>query len=499
MKLKIVFFTFCVLFNSPFTFAGGFLYNFTSGQPTSWQNPQDIVVHPETGACGDYSNGDMITIIQEGLTEWSSSPDVDLGFLISENEIGSVTADNFEDAYYGYYFDDNHDQQPSAYADYNPIIFDNDGQIFSDQYGCHNVGYYLGVATITGTDSTTGLINRAAFVLNCSCFREDHTVICDDGYDPCDTSIDYSENSLRATFKHEMGHFLNLDHTPLNDELMQDSDDTNDTFVPLMYPYLQNPDRDFSPKQDDLMALATLYPSDSFEDSYCLVSGVLTDSTAEQNELQCAQVIATNSDPNESVSFISGASASGLDANGDNDIVDYNTNTESYESSANRGAFELRLKPGETYEISIASINPLFVGSGQVNPCKNEQLDACTTEILNHCQDDDESTDCVPCVENQILITSTEYESTYQPQCIGGETITLGNLIASDSISLESSINLNGGRDTVGDDDDSDTSSSSSCSLNVSRSVPTNPLIAFVFALIIFYIFKRPNLTKRNL
>ena len=467
--------------------AGGFLYTRTSGAPTSWENPTSIPINPESGSCGDYSNSEMITMIEEVLANWTDIDEVNLGFDIQEGQIGEIDETNFSAAYYGSTSGVDNDYTP-----YNAIIFDDDGDIHESLYGCSDLGQYLGVSTITDANSN-GDISRASFVMNCACFRETHTVTCSDGSDPCeDNGIAYTEQVMRAIFQHEMGHFLNLDHTPLYGNLFDDVNTANDDNVPLMYPFLENPDRDISPKQDDIIALATMYPSETFEDSYCTLTGTILDQAASANELQCAAINAINTDQTESVSFITGSTAPGTDLNSDGDLADYNTTTADYESTADRGQFTLRLKPNKTYQISLASINSAFTGTAQVNPCKNGQLPVCTDANLADCNDGDESTDCDACITDDILLTSSEYITLYRDSCVAGATIDVGTLTAVDSISLESAVNFNGG--VVAGDDDDDSAESSGCQLILgSQNTGFQNLgLGFILGMsLIFRFFKR--------
>ncbi len=448
--------------------AGGFLYKFDTGAPTSWENPNNIVLAPDSGACGDFSNAEMIDILSEIMGNFSDLDEVDLGFSIDEGQIGDITAENFYEAYTG------GSNEDIDYSDYNPVIFDDTGEIFADNYGsCESIGVYLGFASILETNSN-GNIARAAFVMNCACFREDHSdILCPGDVDPCDLEDDtffFNENVLIATIQHEMGHFLNLDHTPLYGELLDDSDPLNDNDIPLMYPSLENVERDILPKQDDIVALATMYPSDSFESTYCEMTGTILDSSG-SNQLQCAAISAINADPAESVSFVTGALAPAQDLNGDNDTVDYIASAGGFESTSARGQFSLYLKPGEVYEIQISSINPIFVDNMGVNPCKDEQVAACTEDILAACNDADEDTECEPCITDDALITSSEFISSYRDQCVAGESFDIGSLTAAATVSYETAIEANGG--VTGDDDDDD-AAAAACQLQT-RATQSHP------------------------
>lgn len=473
--MKKILLTFVLLLSTPsHVFAGGFVYNLTNGDPARWTNPSDIRLSVESGSCGDFSNSQMIDILNDAIATWENASEADINFTVTTGEIGNITAENYVEAYFGYEVscsdedgdgteerasECNSTSTPSStYFDFNPIVFDTDGEIHQQLYGYSNLASYLGAARVVGYNSDSE-ISRGALLINCLCMQENPPTLDTDGDgtpddEPCSRQISSSvdlENLLSATIKHELGHFLNLDHSYVNHDLISDNDSSNDNDTPLMYPLLTNYDRDFELKQDDKVTLGQLYPSSSFEDDYCILTGTILDRS--ENELQCASINGVhNSNAEQSVGYVSGVEAAGRDLNGDSDTVDYVDG--SYESTSGRGEFKLYLKPGEIYEITISDINSTFTSGKQIYPCINEQLPACTDEIIASCYDEDNRNDCdvgntacdacSACVDDQVLISSSTYEQTYLPLCAGGQTINAGNFLTA-SVSFETSVDINGG------------------------------------------------------
>jgi hypothetical protein len=230
---------------------------------------------------------------------------------------------------------------------------------------------------------------------------------------------------------HEVGHALNLDHTAVNHALATDSNEANDDDIPTMYPEAINAEEQISPIEDDLVALAGLYPSNDFfvagdaSSGYCLVTGSLVDRYGE--ELRCAQVVATTADYSYNVSFVSGAYAPNVDNNSDGDTVDVADDTGD-ECLSNCGDFELYLRPSRSYSLLIADIDETFVGGSGISPCNDEQLPVCTQAMIDACDEAATDADCVACVVNETLVSiSTD--------CTAGATVALGD-VTTQSISL---------------------------------------------------------------
>lgn len=352
----------------PVQAGGGFIIT-ESGSPSLWDNSAAVPVHPETateGTCGSFTNAQMIDKVEEDLETWSGLSDVDLDISVLSGELGSVDGDNYGDYLVGV---GGGNDTEAANDDLNPMIFDDDGDIIAAVAGSANRFRVLGFANPEAFSSDFSEIRDGQAVINCRCLTGNANGACTVG----GATVTFSEDEVDFTIIHEMGHFLNLDHTQVNDDL-NDNDTSDDDDLPTMYPVSVSPTVQLTPHRDDIVALARLYPSSSFGSSTCVLSGELLD--ADGNELRCADVQAVTTDISDTVAFVSGAEAPNSDDNGDGDSVDDG------ECLSDCGDFELRLLPGKSYTIMVRPINEAFVGGSGISPCVNEQLDTIEEEEI---------------------------------------------------------------------------------------------------------------------
>ncbi len=450
-------------------FAGQALYMNSSGTPLVWDasDSDPIIVHPESGACGQFSNVEMLSLLETNLEEWSTVTTVDLAFSVLSGEIDSVDGANYADYLVGVSGLTQAQNEDNVQDGLNPVLFDDDGEIV-DQATGENSGrfYILGFASPSGfalngegTDYETIVDGQAVF--NCYCL-EDATG--DPAHADCN-SILFTTDDLDFTMVHELGHMINLDHTQVNIDLADDDDEANDDHIPTMFPASVNAAVQKTPMQDDVMALSALYPDGNFftqgnaaVSSYCKVTGALLDRFGEA--IRCADVQAITSDEAKNVSFISGSYAVADDTDGDG----YTDGAD--ECTSGCGNFTLYLEPATTYALSVASINSGFTGGSSVGPCASAQLTVCTDSIITACTDDVASTTCTACVKEDPLTTndaSADIAAKIQAECTAGAVVSLGD-ITTRSVSKPSAAESNGDGDS--DDDDNTSSSSSGCSLN---------------------------------
>lgn len=389
---KFALFLILLLLSTAPSFAGGGYIITSSGAPSEWSTSSAISVHPESGTCGSFTNAEMLTKISDNLSYWTDLGEVDFDFNIVVGALGSVDGDNYGDYLVGVTGSDN----AQALNDgYNPILFDNDGDIVAAVAGSTNRFRVLGFANPSGFSSNYTSIVDGQAVFNCRCLSGNPNGDCTVGA----STITFSEDELNFTMVHEIGHFMNLDHTQVNctgsdsDNICDDGDTSNDDYIPTMYPVSENAAQQISPIQDDISALAGIYPNACFTSSHCLVTGALLD--ADGNQLRCADVQAIPSDLSKSVAFVSGAYAPAEDSNGNGDTVDPG------ECVSNCGDFQLYLDPGVDYTIKVHPINSTFTGGSGISPCANGQLTTINTETI-------------------ATVTAA--------QCTEGATITLGDL-----------------------------------------------------------------------
>jgi len=348
-------------------FAGGGYIIDENGSPSLWDNSAAISYHPESGICGSFTNAEMRDKLETELARWDGLSDVDLDLSQVAGAIATdVTSADYTTYYVG--FDDDGEQYTTGLEDgLNPIIFDDDGEIIAEVAGNSNKFNVLGFANPSGfTSDFTEIVDGQA-VINCRCLAGNaNGECCSGGLTDCANPVVFSEDETDFTIVHEFGHFLNLDHTQVNAEVIDDGDDDNDDDLATMYPISVNAAEQISPTRDDIVALASLYPSSSFNSSTCTVTGSLLDSSG--NELRCADVQAVTTDLADTVAFVSGALAPAVDNNGDGDTADDG------ECTSDCGDFILHLLPGKTYTIKVMPIDTSFIGGSGISPCANGQL-----------------------------------------------------------------------------------------------------------------------------
>lgn len=442
MRLFFLWIVVVLLLQIPTVFAGqGFIIN-EEGTPPLWDasSSSPIAVHLDSGACGQFSNSDVQSRFASAVAEWTDLEFVDLGFSLDATTLGGIDGCN-----YGTYLasvEGSVDSDAANNDGYNPIVFDNDAEITRLATGETNYLFILGFATITGysaddsnPDLATG-IGAAHAVFNCYCVE---TADGDYNNSECETNDIKIGSTLQFyTMVHEMGHFLNLDHSLNNDDLASSD-------YAVMYPFvdLDDPPTQTEPTEDDAVALASLYPATGFftegdsSSAYCKVTGTLLDHEDFDNELRCADVRATTSDVSLNVDTTSGAYAVNTDANDDGDTQD------SGECTDGCGDFVLYLQPGVSYTLSVASLDSSAVGGGGIGPCRSSQLSACTTTIVNRCTS---NLSCTACINDETLTAnnaSNNIATLISTGCTAGAVVNLGD-ITTGSISSTSADTVNG-------------------------------------------------------
>lgn len=426
-----------------FAEAGGGYVIATDGTPYTWDDAAAISIHPESGSCASFSNSEMIDILEINLAHWTDLEETGIAFSTVEGSVGSVDGSNYLTFIPGL----TGSASTTVTDGLHPIIFDDDGEIVASVAGAANRFRVLGFSSPSGFSTSSPEIVDSYLVVNCRCLADNPNGACTSGT----STIEFTTAERDFTQVHEMGHFLNLDHTQIYGEVYDDDDTTNDNLGATMYPLSESAADQITPKQDDIIAIGHLYPSSSFASMYCLVTGTLLD--ADGNPLRCADVQAVTSSIPDGVAFVSGAYAEAADGNSDNDTVDEG------ECTSGCGDFQLYLEPGKEYSINVRAINSAFQGGSGISPCAFGQL----TTIVD--------ADAVATISGS--------------QCVGGTTVALGEITTSST----------GGVTSSGSDDDSTTTTSSGgCTLNtkgVSDGHKKNSLFLFISASCLFFIFRR--------
>jgi hypothetical protein len=124
----------------------------------------------------------------------------------------------------------------------------------------------LGVANLDTPTTTGGTITGASIVMNGAFF---------DGIGLPESPEDaVSLTAYKATAMHEVGHFLNLDHSVVNHEIAADGDPDNDIYLPTMYPTAVDDDEALATlNPDDQSNISVLYPDATFATATAAFTG----------------------------------------------------------------------------------------------------------------------------------------------------------------------------------------------------------------------------------
>ncbi len=442
MTVSVGFVLMVFLFTSSTTFAGTGLIINEAGDPLLWEADAStpIDIHPESGTCGRFTNAQVLTSLEANLEEWTGLSTVGLSFNIVAGEIDGVDGCNYTDYLVGVSGNTTADNTANVNDGLNPILFDDNGELVDEATGEDNGRYsILGFAnpagfTVSDTDSSLYLnIVDGQALFNCYCADDGSGNPVND-----DCPLLFTDDDLDFTQIHEMGHFLNLDHTQVNNALYTDATDDNEGDLPTMFPVSSDAGEQLSPNEDDIVAMSSLYPSSAFftagstASTYCKVTGTLLDRFGD--EMRCADVQMVAADIAETVAFVSGAYAPAVDNNGDADTADLG------ECDSDCGDFILYLKPGTTYTFTVASINSSFTAGSGISPCADTQITACTDTLITNCTDDSTSTSCRACVKDETIATNaaaSNIAAIIAAQCTAGATVSLGD-ISSNSVSKDS-------------------------------------------------------------
>ena len=177
-------------------------------------------------------------------------------------------------------------------------------------------------------------------------------------------------------FRHEFGHFVNLDHTQLNLAEALDGNPSNDFAVPTMFPILINGAEQLSLHKDDEISVSVLYPEPTFLASTGAITGLILPPPAPLSvggtPFQGANVIARNvGNPLvDATSNVSGARFFPLNPGGP-------------PPATLQGLYELfGLTPGASYTVEIEEIAPFFAEGSSVGPLDPPVDPAWATGVL---------------------------------------------------------------------------------------------------------------------
>ena len=266
------------------------------------------------------------------------------------------------------------------YGKQSPVIFDADSKLMT------SLGLSAGVIGFTSgcaLDATTGHIVSAAIVLN----GEFQDGINNPG--STRANFELTANQFDEAITHEMGHFLGLDHSQINLNLLFQFSDSCDVDnlagLPLMFPVLLCQARKdvglpvLSP--DDVAWISSLYPNANTVADYGTISGTIFFADG-ISPVQGTNVIARLvDDPSTAedesrriaVSAVSGylfTANPGQSVTADMPVAGEHNVNGSANGSRNPaliGFYEISVPPG-TYTVEVEAVFEGFVGGSSVGP-----------------------------------------------------------------------------------------------------------------------------------
>lgn len=302
------------LFSSPTAYSGGPL-NSAFGRsviyaPTSLPLPYMV----DRGNLGTIPNSQATAIVVSCFATWQAVPTAHVSFVNAGQLPEDVTGENV----FAYFSDTD---------GINPILFDADGSIIDAVFGIGAKNNVIGFAG-SEYDTSTGFYTEGIAVLN-GRFSEVFSTV-----------------QFKATFVHEFGHFIGLDHCQINTQFVGDGNIPNDIYVPTMFPTSTDDDSSLaSLNPDDMAALTLLYPAEpGLVDA---VYGKIQGTVKWHSGLPVlgANVVAYKIDDQYMSRFSS--------------VSDY------YQQ--NTGQFEMLVPPG-IYRLYVEPINRSFTGGSSVGP-----------------------------------------------------------------------------------------------------------------------------------
>ena len=316
--------TLFLLSMSLYSWAGGPLLVSPAGESIIWQS--SIVYNVDQGNLANLPRSTVITLLGEARQVWTGVSTADISISIGAQLPEKATVSNYSE----------------LTEQYNPIIFDNSGEIIASILGSGSELKYPALTLITDYTDDPPEIKKAVMILNGLY------------YDGVIMPPDLLEDEWKGVMVHEWGHFLGLGNSSLNSEYGFDDEPGNDIYLPTMFPYRHSDQ--VSLHRDDKAWISTLYPQSGFESDTGRVFGYIFEPNG-YGYFQCGNVvIRKNSNPlQEAVSCVSG------------DLYRYD-----YILTPNyKGKYESpRVYPGE-YTVQVEGINPYFYNNylvGPVNP-----------------------------------------------------------------------------------------------------------------------------------
>jgi len=229
---------------------GGALNVDGAGAPMKWSTASPILYNQDLGGLGSLTKPQADALLADACGRWQSVVLSDIAFTPGADLPQDVDATGIPFTNAAHWA--NFWRKPGDGR--SPVIYDADGSIIDDMFGLGARFDILGAAGLDNPISLSGTITEASIVINGAFY---------DGVGRPASPVDLpSQLAFEAAMVHEVGHFVNLDHSVVNHELAGDGDPDNDIYLPAMYPFtVDDEEAMVTLNPDDEAALEALYPS----------------------------------------------------------------------------------------------------------------------------------------------------------------------------------------------------------------------------------------------
>jgi hypothetical protein len=343
--------------------AGGPLAT-VNGNPVKYNNASAITYKTDLGAMGSFTNTVATNLTSSSFTTWQNVATAQITFTNGGQLAADVTGAN-----YTTFID--------KFSDgINPIIFDTDGAIVDALFGAG------------ASNSTIGFAGSSYFTSgpNIGLYSEGQSVM-----NGKFANNPFTEAQFKATFVHEFGHFIGLDHSQINAPFVGDGNSANDAYIPTMYPTSTDDDTHLATlNPDDIAAVSFLYPKANFNTTTGKISGTIT--RFDNSVVRGANVVAKSTGADSLTNQVS-------------TVSDY--------FAQNSGAYTVvGLSPGNYY-IMIEPVKNAFIKGSSVGPYATSSTDLSfinpvTTEFYNAgAESSDPATDN-PSAKTPVAVTAAQ-------------------------------------------------------------------------------------------